>query len=830
MLPSPRRARGPPAAARRRIPAMDQPPSAAAYDAEAADQPLTAAQALLLHWEAAWSQRAPGRGVPSALLRAAGGARGLALLSLLFSLLSTALALAAPMLLRARLASGGAHLGVAVALASFGAHAVQRFARTLAGGAGARWRAMLLQGVVRRTLLAGGGRGPSEAGVHASLTLLFADCEAAERDAADAILALCAPLLAAAAACLLFHILGPSGLVGASVALSLSPLLAAFPVCPGPGLPLRLAALAALAPCAAAASLALFTRNRRLLSAADAFSTLWLVDLLRATGATGPSAAAALARCRCAAMRLTLALSPVPRAAAPAPPPAELRQLISRRPGSLVLLAGPAGSGKSSACLAAVQAARGNGAAAFAGAEPFLVPTLTLRDNVLFCQPFDAVWYAAVCEALCLPQLVFHPRRAHGGDLSLPLDGQPLSLGQAQLLSVARCAYARPAVVGLDVRIGRLGPPDDAAESVQAIILRALLGGPLASATRVLVADGGATHLLAEAHAAVLLGPGGRVAAFAEAQASAEGEAKCGRIMPLPPALLRSLLREGGGPPEGEARARPAAALRRAASWPPEAVCSEEASCPASPAASSAASEDSPATPRVSIARLLPSLALLAVAMACVLGAPWWLSRALDRASAHPPSIGTALQLLAAASLVGLLPLAAALSLLPAWRHDLRAAALVTGLAAAALLAALSRATLAASVPSLAVSLALAVKADVPQPPGFGSGLGPEGLFAASSLALTSLCRALGCRGAPQTVAVHGCAARVGGQVAHAVALRLRSGGALRRRRAAAGALVDAAGGATLAAALFAAKSGGNEGFGAALALAVAAACRGVVG
>jgi hypothetical protein len=113
MLPSPRRARGPPAAARRRIPAMDQPPSAAAYDAEAADQPLTAAQALLLHWEAAWSQRAPGRGVPSALLRAAGGARGLALLSLLFSLLSTALALAAPMLLRARLASGGAHLGVA---------------------------------------------------------------------------------------------------------------------------------------------------------------------------------------------------------------------------------------------------------------------------------------------------------------------------------------------------------------------------------------------------------------------------------------------------------------------------------------------------------------------------------------------------------------------------------------------------------------------------------------------------------------------------------------------------------------------------------------------
>jgi len=715
--------------------------------------------------------------------------------------------------------------------------------------------AAMLQSVVRRALMEGGSPSGACAPLSAapplsdSLPLLAEDARALCECAPMAPHALLAPWVCCAASCLLFWIVGAPGLLAAA-ALSLLAPPAACAGCPPSGrgawaTHARLALLSCAAPLAAAAcfALLLLSHGRPALSPADAFAALWLLDLLRASLASAPASASALARLAAADARLSLALAPnAPPPPPPPPPPrAPLPDLMLAhlaRPGALLLLAGPPSSGKSALCLAALHAAVAQrrdggepctGAVAYAGAEPFLLGHASLRDNILFGRPFDPPRYAAVCEAASLHVLVFAPRAHVGGDLSRMCDGRPLPHAHRQLLALARCAYAQPVVCALDCRLSSLGDPGTLASVFERCVMR----GPLAAATRVLVVDAGALHLLSHADCAMLMGAGGRVLCCGPL-AALTGEPGLGHLLAAGGAtrsradLQRHVTAAAAAPsPRGHG-------VRRSGSWSGGTVggaaCAqtdEEGGQPRAPAAAAPAgraiggvdaSSEEPAEARCAAGvlgalRRLSAAALFAAAHAGASGSAWWLALHLD--GRQGVSAALALGVLAGGAAAGSLLLQAALSMLScdgAANHaqaeppeTTRLMALSVVCASAALMAvACSLLTLAATAPCLGVSLLLACvgrhrRAELAWSPGSQAVAARRGLL--------SLTAALSQRSAAATVSLNGQAPRFGRELARLLDALGAAEAELASGAARAGVVADAAAAAVLAAALFAAPA-----------------------
>ena len=117
-------------------------------------------------------------------------------------------------------------------------------------------------------------------------------------------------------------------------------------------------------------------------------------------------------------------------------------------PGSLVAVVGAVGAGKSallSAILGEMEiehhgpAVTVRGRVAYAAQAPFIV-SATIKDNILFGLPFDAVLYARAIDGCCLgPDLATF----RGGDaIEIGEAGINISGGQRQRLSLARAIYS----------------------------------------------------------------------------------------------------------------------------------------------------------------------------------------------------------------------------------------------------------------------------------------------------------------------------------------------------------------------------------------------------
>jgi ABC-type multidrug transport system fused ATPase/permease subunit len=127
---------------------------------------------------------------------------------------------------------------------------------------------------------------------------------------------------------------------------------------------------------------------------------------------------------------------------------------FSVRPGELVAVVGRVGSGKSSllqALLGNMQTVEGT---AHSGGKISYVPqtawcqNLSLRDNIVFGQPWDASRYSSVLHA-CALELDLDILAA-GDQTKAGLRGINLSGGQRQRLNLARCAYFGGDLVLLD--------------------------------------------------------------------------------------------------------------------------------------------------------------------------------------------------------------------------------------------------------------------------------------------------------------------------------------------------------------------------------------------
>ena len=126
------------------------------------------------------------------------------------------------------------------------------------------------------------------------------------------------------------------------------------------------------------------------------------------------------------------------------------------RRGEILAVCGPVGSGKSTfinGVIGDINAATGSvvelsGTASLVTQVAFVL-NATLRDNILFGRPFDAVLYEKVLDACCLrPDIELLGTR---GDMTeIGERGVNLSGGQKQRVALARAAYARPDVVLLD--------------------------------------------------------------------------------------------------------------------------------------------------------------------------------------------------------------------------------------------------------------------------------------------------------------------------------------------------------------------------------------------
>ena len=197
--------------------------------------------------------------------------------------------------------------------------------------------------------------------------------------------------------------------------------------------------------------------------------------------------------------------------------------------GGLTVVLGPVGCGKSSLLLAllrelppapdssgAVGTVMIEGTIAYVPQSPWIASG-TLRDNVTFGEPFDALRYAAAIRGSCMgPDISI---LSHGDDTVLGDRGVNLSGGQRARLGLARALYRDADVyllddvlAAVDARVGRR-------------IYEETILGSLAGKTRILV-----THQLQYtrgADAIVVLSRGsvimqGGVAALTEAVAAAE--------------------------------------------------------------------------------------------------------------------------------------------------------------------------------------------------------------------------------------------------------------------------------------------------------------------
>lgn len=122
--------------------------------------------------------------------------------------------------------------------------------------------------------------------------------------------------------------------------------------------------------------------------------------------------------------------------------------------GSLTAIVGPVGSGKSSLLQAVIgEMKRLHGDVVFGGAVGYChqvawIQNATLRENILFGQPFDEERYWKVIEDACLgADLKMLPN----GDLTeIGEKGVTLSGGQKQRVAIGRALYVDPSVLMLD--------------------------------------------------------------------------------------------------------------------------------------------------------------------------------------------------------------------------------------------------------------------------------------------------------------------------------------------------------------------------------------------
>ncbi|EIW84009.1 ABC protein [Coniophora puteana RWD-64-598 SS2] len=130
----------------------------------------------------------------------------------------------------------------------------------------------------------------------------------------------------------------------------------------------------------------------------------------------------------------------------------DINMIVAR--GQLVAVVGPVGSGKSSLLQGLIgEMRRVSGSVSFGGRVGYCPQTAwiqnsSLRDNIIFGQPFDEDKYWRVIETACLlPDLQLLP----DGDLTeIGEKGINLSGGQKQRINIARALYFDPEVVIFD--------------------------------------------------------------------------------------------------------------------------------------------------------------------------------------------------------------------------------------------------------------------------------------------------------------------------------------------------------------------------------------------
>eukprot|EP00854_Cymbomonas_tetramitiformis_P002584 gene2584-3337_t len=168
------------------------------------------------------------------------------------------------------------------------------------------------------------------------------------------------------------------------------------------------------------------------------------------------------------------------------------------QPGSLVVVAGVVGSGKSSLLSAMVgEMSQQDGSVEVAGecalfSQVPWIMNATVRENIIFGRPFAATYYNQVVEACSL--VPDFQQLAAGDQTEIGERGINLSGGQKARVALARAVYSRPNIILLD----------DPLAAVDAHVGRHL--GMLKSTTRVLVTN--ALHVIPSADYIVVMKDG----------------------------------------------------------------------------------------------------------------------------------------------------------------------------------------------------------------------------------------------------------------------------------------------------------------------------------
>ncbi|KAM0755919.1 ATP-dependent bile acid permease [Meredithblackwellia eburnea MCA 4105] len=168
-------------------------------------------------------------------------------------------------------------------------------------------------------------------------------------------------------------------------------------------------------------------------------------------------------------------------------PPFELRDIdLKLGRGELICIVGSVGSGKSSLLQALIgEMKRLDGEVIFGGTTSYFpqspwVQNATLRDNILFGQPYDEFKFDGVISACALePDIAILP---NGLDTEIGEKGINSSGGQKARVCLARAAYFGADIVLLDDPLSAV----DAHVSKQ-LVENCITAGPLAGMTRILV-------------------------------------------------------------------------------------------------------------------------------------------------------------------------------------------------------------------------------------------------------------------------------------------------------------------------------------------------------